>query len=450
MMQQKLKQPPMQRNNTKPMADLLSRERCLQLSQYMIDGAEAGSIAALWINLDRFQQVNESFGYQGGDDILAAISHRLDDAIGSDCHLGHLGADEFVALLYAENAKTVTELAERIVACIETPMPCGDLILHPSARIGIAVLEAGENAVSLLQRADQAMHRAKRNNKRWLHADVDSGTLHVQQPPARTLLDIESKLHRAIETGGLELHYQPVLRTDGSIASVEALMRCTIDGQALNPNVFIPIAEKTNLIIRLGEWSLAQGALFARRLQDAGHDIKVAVNISRAQLLSSHFSQVLSSALIYAKVPAERLELELTESLFMDMSMTVQENICDVRAAGVTLAIDDFGTGYSCLANLKDIHAARLKLDRAFVAALPTDQRAYAIVKAMTRLGQELGMEVIAEGVETEAQMQALRQARVDAAQGHLYASAMSGDALMEWLQTQQQSQKQKQEVDSV
>ena len=184
------------------------------------------------------------------------------------------------------------------------------------------------------------------------------------------MLDIESKLHRAIETGGLELHYQPILRTDGSIDSVEALMRCTIDGQVLAPSVFIPVAEKTGLIIRLGEWTLSQGALFARRLQEAGHDLKVAVNISRAQLLSPHFSQVLSSALIYAKVPAERLELELTESLFMDMSSTVQENICDVRAAGVTLAIDDFGTGYSCLANLKDIHAAKLKLDRAFAAAL--------------------------------------------------------------------------------
>jgi EAL domain-containing protein (putative c-di-GMP-specific phosphodiesterase class I) len=220
-------------------------------------------------------------------------------------------------------------------------------------------------------------------------------------------------------------------------------MRCTVDGQAFPPAAFIPVAEKTGLIIRLGEWCLSQGALFARRLEEAGFPLKVAVNISRAQLLSPHFSQALSSALIYAKVPAERLELELTESLFMDMSSTVQNNLCDVRAAGVSLAIDDFGTGYSCLANLKDIHASKLKLDRAFAAALPEDKRAYAIVKAMTRLGQELGMTVVAEGVETEAQMDALRRAHVDAAQGHLYASAMSDDTLLEWLRSRTQIQTQ-------
>jgi diguanylate cyclase (GGDEF)-like protein len=424
------------------MADLLSRERCLQLSQYMIDGAEPGTIAALWINLDRFQQVNESFGYEGGDEILSAIALRLDHAVGQDAHLSHMGADEFVCLLYAENETIVTDLAEQISACIEVPLMQGDLILHPSVRIGIAMLQAGENAIGLLQRADQAMLRAKRSNTRWVQAHV-ADALQPYQTPARTVLDIESKLHRAIETGGLELHYQPILRIDGSIDSIEALMRCTIDGQVLTPNVFIPVAEKTGLIIRLGEWSLSQGALFARRLEEAGHDIKVAVNISRAQLLSPHFSQALSGALIYAKVGADRLELELTESLFMDMSSTVQENICDVRAAGVTLAIDDFGTGYSCLANLKDIHAAKLKLDRAFAAALPDDPRAYAIVKAMTRLGQELGMSVVAEGVETEAQMQALRKARVDAAQGHLYASAMSGDTLLEWLHSYKQNKNQ-------
>ena len=425
------------------MADLLSRERCLQLSQYMIDGAEPGTIAALWINLDRFQQVNESFGYQGGDEILAIIAQRLDHATGHDAHLSHMGADEFVCLLYAENESVVTDLAAQIASHVEAPLIRGDLTLHPSIRIGIAMLEADENAISLLQRADQAMHRAKRSNTRWLHARTDVDGMQPHQTPARTVLDIESKLHRAIETGGLELHYQPILRVDGSIDSIEALMRCTIDGQVLAPSVFIPVAEKTGLIIRLGEWTLSQGALFARRLEEAGHNIKVAVNISRAQLLSPHFSQALSGALIYAEVPADRLELELTESLFMDMSSTVQENLCDARAAGVSLAIDDFGTGYSCLANLKDIHAAKLKLDRAFAAALPDDPRAYAIVKAMTRLGQELGMVVVAEGVENEAQMQALRQARVDAAQGHLYASAMSGDTLLEWLRNYKQTETQ-------
>lgn len=430
----------MQRNTIKTMADLLSRERCLQLSQYMIEGAAAGTIAALWINLDRFQQVNETFGYGDGDKILATIGQRLDEAIGHDAHLGHMGADEFVCLLYAEDEATITELAQRIEACIKRPLSWDGMTLHPSARIGIAILGDDENAISLLQRADQAMHRAKRSNQRWLYAE-DATQKPPASLPARTELDIESKLHRAMETGGLELQYQPILRLDGTVESVEALMRCTLDGQPLPPSVFIPIAEKTGLITPLGEWTLGQGALFARRLQEAGHDFKVAVNVSRAQLLSSTFAQTLSSALIYAKIAADRLELELTESLFMDMSRIVQENLCDVRATGVTLAIDDFGTGYSCLANLKDIHAAKLKLDRAFAAALPADPRAYAIVKAMTRLGQELGMSVVAEGVENEAQMQAMKQAQVNGIQGYLYARAMSGDTLLEWLQNRTPSQ---------
>jgi len=288
------------------------------------------------------------------------------------------------------------------------------------------------------------MHRAKRSNQRWLYAHADDATQQTQASlPARTELDIESKLHHAMETGGLELHYQPILGLDGRVESVEALMRCNIDGQMLPPGVFIPVAEKTGLITQLGEWTLGQGALFARRLAEAGHDLKVAVNVSRAQLLSPTFAQTLSSAVIYAKIPAVRLELELTESLFMDMSRTVQENLCDVRATGVTLAIDDFGTGYSCLANLKDIHAAKLKLDRAFAAALPDDPRACAIVRAMTQLGKELGMLVVAEGVENMAQLQVLKQAGVNGIQGHLYASAMSGDALLEWLGNRAQNKNQ-------
>ncbi len=423
-------------NDTNTIAGLLSRARCVQLAQYMISGATPGSIAALWINLDRFQQVNHSFGYSGGNKILSIIADRLELAAGNGVHLGHMGADEFLCLLHTEEHGQAVALAEHIMAALEEPIMLNETKLHPAARIGIALLEPGEDSTSLLQRADQAMHLAKRNGQRWLQAEGDhtaaTGSCSIL---ANTELEIESKLHQAIESGGLSLHYQPILRQDGSIDAVEALMRCTVNGRDISPTLFIPVAEKTGLITRLGEWTMTQGALFARRLGEAGYPIKVAVNISRAQLLAPHFSQALSSALIYAELPAERLELELTESLFMDMSATVQENLCDARAAGVSLAIDDFGTGYSCLANLKDIHAAKLKLDRAFAMALPEDARALAIVKAMTRLGQELGMTVVAEGVETRAQMHALLQAGVDAAQGYLFATALPGDDLLAWLE---------------
>ena len=195
------------------------------------------------------------------------------------------------------------------------------------------------------------------------------------------------------------------------------------------------MAEKTGLIIRLGEWSLLAGARQASHLAAAGHRTKVAINVSRAQLASPKFAQALHAALLCADVSPELIELELTESLFMDISETVQANLHAARKAGVGLAIDDFGTGYSCLANLKDIPATKLKLDRAFVVVLPHDRRAFAVVKAMAQLGRELGMTVVAEGVEDPAQIEALREAGADAIQGFVHARAMPEETLLQWLQ---------------
>jgi EAL domain-containing protein (putative c-di-GMP-specific phosphodiesterase class I) len=252
---------------------------------------------------------------------------------------------------------------------------------------------------------------------------------------AREELAIESDLHTALETGGLQLHFQPILRLDGRIEAVEALMRCNANGRHISPVKFIPVAEKTGLIVRLGEWCLLQGGHYAARLHRAGIPAKVAINVSRAQLTSPKFIQALHGTLICTDVAPALIELELTESLFMDLSEVVQTNLRSARSIGVGLAIDDFGTGFSCLANLKDLPATKLKLDRAFVSVLPEDRRAFAVVKAMTQLAQELGMTVVAEGVETQGQMDALVQAGVDATQGYLHASPMSEDALLAWLE---------------
>ncbi|HTJ97649.1 MAG TPA: bifunctional diguanylate cyclase/phosphodiesterase [Rhodocyclaceae bacterium] len=415
----------------------ISREHCIRLAIELVANSNTHSagVIALWINLDRFQQVNQSLGYVDGDVMIGIIADRLQHIAGPEAHLGKMGADEFVCLLNSSEPQTAVMVAQAMMRAIEEPVELGGITLHPSACIGIASLEQDEDALSLLQRADQAMLAAKRSGgKRWLVSRAEAGSAVGRATLARVELDIESKLHQAMQNGGLTLHYQPILRADGSIDAVEALMRCTVNGESIPPSKFIPVAEKTGLVIRLGEWTLSQGALFARQLSDAGFPLKVAVNVSRAQLLAPHFSQAVTSALIFARLSAEHLELELTESLFMDMSPVVQENLCNARAAGIGLAIDDFGTGYSCLANLKDIHATKLKLDRSFVVVLPEDQRAFAIVKAMTSLGQELGMTIVAEGVETLAQQNSLNEAGVNAIQGYIYAHAMPGDTLLEWL----------------
>lgn len=393
-------------------------------------------LALLWIDLDRFKQVNESFGHHGGDAVIAQIALRLRNKTGMRAAWCRMAGDEFVCIVPNSDLDHARQLAFDLLRVIEAPLPLGDTLLRPSASIGIAVHEANEDPFSCLERADRAMSTAKRAGGGRVVISGDEpvpGRLGILL--AREELELENKLHIALENGGLDLHYQPIVGFNGRIETVEALMRCTTDGCDISPAKFIPIAEKTGLITRLGEWSLLAGARFAHRLDAAGQRTKVAINVSRAQIASPNFSQALHAALLCANVKPELIELELTESLFMDISETVQKNLRAARDAGLGLAIDDFGTGYSCLANLKDIPATKIKLDRAFVIVLPHDRRAFAVVKALTQLGSELGMTVVAEGVEEQSQLDSLREAGVHAIQGYIHARPMPEEELLQWLQ---------------
>jgi EAL domain-containing protein (putative c-di-GMP-specific phosphodiesterase class I) len=205
-------------------------------------------------------------------------------------------------------------------------------------------------------------------------------------------------------------------------------------GVHMSPQEFIPVAETTGLIARLGEWSLLEGMRCAARLRDQGRPTKVAINVSRAQLLSKGFLAALHAALLCSNVDPRLIELEVTESLFMDHSPTVQTHLNSIRAVGVGLAIDDFGTGYSCLGSLKDLPVTKLKFDRAFICVLPEDRRAMTIVKYMTQLAKELGIQVVAEGVETNDQRVTCEVAGVHATQGYLHARPMPEDELLSWI----------------
>ena len=426
---------------TKPKLDritgLLDRYSGVQAATRLIAEAKARrtNLSALWLDLDRFRQVNESFGHLGGDSVIARISQRISSTVTKRCALSRVGDDEFVCLLPEVDVHGAKQIAHNLLRVIEVPLEVGNIVFRPSVSIGIATHLPDEDPLSLLERSDRAMLEAKRQggNCFLISGDEPSpGRLDIEL--AREELSIESDLHGALETGGLQLHYQPIIRFDGRVEAVEALMRCTANGRQIPPGKFIPVAEKSRLIARLGEWSLLQGARCAARLRDAGLPAKVAINVSRAQLTSPNFVSALHVALICAKVEPALIELELTESLFMDFSSTVQSNLFSARTTGVGLAIDDFGTGYSSLSNLKDLPATKLKLDRAFVCVLPQDRRAFAVVKAMTYLAHELGMTVVAEGVETQGQMDALEAAGVDAIQGFLLARPMPDAMLSNWL----------------
>jgi diguanylate cyclase (GGDEF)-like protein len=406
--------------------------------------AEANSrrslLAVLWVDMDRFRQVNDSFGHAGGDSVIVRIAERIRSCVSTPGEFLRMGSDEFVVLIPGLDRIGAEQLAGKLLLEIDMPMPIDDILIRPSASIGIALVQVDDYPLGLLERADRAMIEAKRQGGNRIVISGDepiAGRLGVQL--AREELAIESALHAALESGGLQMEFQPIIRQDGSVEAVEALMRCNAHGLMIPPEKFIPVAEKTGLIFRLGEWSLLQGAQCAALLREQCTTTKVAINVSRVQLTSTSFMQALHGALICANVAPALIELELTESLFMDLSATVQANVRGARAAGVGLAIDDFGTGYSCLSSLKDLPATKLKLDRAFIGVLPRDRRAFAIVRAMTQLARDLGMIVVAEGVETKEQLDACEAAGVDATQGFFNACPMSGEALMLWMKSGKQ-----------
>jgi diguanylate cyclase (GGDEF)-like protein len=416
----------------------LDRGGCLRAAVRLADTCRSQrlALAVLWLDLDRFKQVNESFGHLGGDAVIGRMAVRLSESFSGRAELCRMGGDEFVFLLPDCGRKQAEEMAAELLRAVAQPIEIGNIRLRPSGSVGVALLDSAEDPLSFLERADRAMIEAKRlGGGRYIVSGDERVPGRVGVLLAREELAIESQIHAALENGGLTLHYQPIVRFDGSVEAAEALMRCNVHGESIPPGKIIPVAEKTGLIVRLGEWSLMHAAQHARLLRDSGLATRVAVNVSRAQLTAPRFIEALYAAFYCADIVPELLELELTESLFLDVSDTIQSNLLAARKAGVSLAIDDFGTGYSCLADLKNIPATKLKLDRAFVRVLPEDKRSLAVVRAVAQLGRELGMTVVAEGVETAEQYAVLADVGLDAVQGFYCARPMDGQALVAWLE---------------
>lgn len=434
--------PTQQQRSFDPVSGFLNRNAGFDAAARLLAEARQKQIplSALWIDMDRFRQINHSFGHEGGDRLIGQIAGRIRHAVPASSEFIRVGGDEFVVLIPALGPLRVEEIARNMLFDIEQTITLDGVLIRLSASIGIALSQDGDDAGSLLERADRAMMGAKnQGGNRFLASGQEHRADIIGMRLAREELVIEGLLHGALEKGGLQLHYQPIVRLDGTIEAVEALMRCTGLQPPLMPGRFIPVAEKTGLIGRMGDWSLLESSRCAARLRDLEHGAKVAINVSRLQLIEPGFLPTLHGALVCADVPPELIELELTESLFMDVSPIVQANLHRVYEAGIGLAIDDFGTGFSSLSRLKDIPATKLKIDRSFVQALPHDPRNRVIVKAMTQLGQDLGMMVVAEGVETQDELDACHVAGVDATQGYLHARPMAEADLLVWMQARGQ-----------
>lgn len=385
---------------------------------------------ALWVDINRFRAINHSFGHLAGDYLVQVVAERIAAIVDNSGYVARMSGDEFLLILGEADLEYALSVVEQLEQSVSSEIVIEGVLLHPTLSTGIALLNENEDPVQWVLRADRAKNMAKKRagNSHYVSGERPHSTGHLLD---RAEFEIEAKLHKAIETGGISLHYQPIIRLDGEIEALEALIRCYVDGEFLSPGMVIPVAEKTGLIIRLGEWVMSQGATLARKFETEGKRIKVAINVSRAQLLTSRFADSLQAALLISGVTPELLELELTESLFLDGSPQVQANLKCARESGVCLAIDDFGTGYSTLATLKDIPASKLKLDKTFVDVLPGDARAAAVVRAIATLGRDLGMTVVAEGVERSEQRDCLEKLCVDALQGYLVSRPLPIDKLV-------------------
>ena len=381
--------------------------------------------AVLFLDLDNFKKINDTLGHPVGDQLLSAAARRLSECLREEDVLARLGGDEFVLLLPClGQARDAAVVARKLIASLERPFNIDGQELSISTSIGIALHpEDGSDVDQLLKHADTAMYSAKnagRNDFHFFTADMNSR--------AYARLMLENALRHAIARHELELDYQPQWAMPGQrLVGVEALVRWNVPGRGrVPPAEFIPLAEETGLIDASGEWVLHEATRQQVAWQAAGlPPITMAVNISALQSRRPGFVERVRRALADAGVSTGSVELELTESALMQPGEDVEAQFASLRGLGIGLALDDFGTGYSSLMYLKRLPLTRLKIDRSFVRDLPGDPEDAAIATATLSIARDLGLEVVAEGVETEAQRDFLLQRDCPVMQGYLFARPM-------------------------
>ena len=402
-----------------------------RISQAMAKVAEQGGCFSLmFIDLDGFKPVNDAFGHHVGDRLLREVALRLREQLRSQDTLARIGGDEFVLLVRLAEPDDAPQVATRQVSLLAKSFRVDEHDLQISASIGIALYPGnGQSAEELLMNADAAMYHAKGGGKNgYSFFDVSMNT------NARKQLQLLQDLRQALEHNQFRLHYQPKFdASNGKPVGAEALLRWEHPQQGLlQPDDFIELAEKTGLIIPIGEWVLNEACRQMRIWFDQGYSHwRIAVNLSALQFCYSGLVDSVVSALERHQLPANSLTLEITETTAMsdaDASMTVLQKLSHM---GVDLSIDDFGTGYSSLMYLKRLPANELKIDRGFVRDLEHDSDDAAIVSAIVALGQALGLRIVAEGVETDTQQSFLTTLGCDSLQGFLLGQPLPAEQFM-------------------
>jgi len=391
-------------------------------------------LAVLFIDLDLFKKINDSLGHPAGDQLLQAVATRLSACVRAKDTVARLGGDEFVVVLDdISDMTSVVSLAEMILFAIAAPLTIDNHPVYVSASIGISTFpNDGNDSVTLLANADAAMYKAKESGRNafWF-CDAELTQL------ARHQLNLESALRRALQEQEFVLHYQPQIEVaTGAVVGVEALIRWNHPASGLiPPGEFIPFAEQTGLIVPLGEWILLAACRQLKAWLDEGiGSITVAVNISPRQFASRDILKQIRSALDTTGIPPQLLELEITEGAIMERGEHAADALKALKALGVRLSIDDFGTGYSSLAYLRRFPIDTLKIDQSFMRDIPHDESAIEITKTIIALGQNLHMQVLAEGVETEAQFRFLKSLGGNLSQGYLHSRPVAAAVLADFL----------------
>ena len=397
-----------------------------RLQQGILTAASYGTrLAVVFVDLDRFKLINDCLGHDAGDELLCVMAARFKSCVREFDTVARLGGDEFVLLINGQGGPdSMTGRMERILEIVSQPWRSAHGEFEITCSMGIALYpDAGADAAALLKHADSAMYRAKehgRDNFQFFTSDLNALT--------NERLELESNLRRALERGQFQLHYQPrVELASGRIVGCEALLRWQLPGRgAVDPSRFIPVAEETGLIGPIGAWALQTACAQAKAWQRAGlPPLSVSVNVSARQFRGADLAELIGAVLGATGLEPHHLEIELTESMIMHDAERMIEALHAIKRLGVQIAVDDFGTGYSSLSHLKRFPVSRLKVDRSFVRDIAGDGDAATIARAIIALGHNLGHKVVAEGVETESQLEFLRANDCDEVQGFLFAKPL-------------------------
>ena len=392
-------------------------------------------LALLFIDLDRFKDVNDTLGHPVGDALLLNVTQRLRGSLAADDLLARLGGDEFICLRdRIPSPQDAAALAERLLALFEAPFTVGENRLYLSASIGISLTSAGRQDVDqLVRQADAAMYQAKALGRNRHHFYTEEMTAQAQER-----IRLEGRLRGAIAAGELSLHFQPrVDSADGRLSGAEALLRWNSAELGLVPPArFIPVAEVTGYIEELGAWVLEQTCTQLAAWDAAGlHLPSVSINLSVKQLERGNFPSLLQDCIRRHGLDASRLEIELTESVVLVLEDALAR-LGELKALGVRLALDDFGTGYSSLSYLNRLPVQVLKIDRSFISGIGLRRSDESIVKAMVDIARSLQLVSVAEGVETQQQLAFLQQLDCAEVQGFLYGAAIPApDFRVRWLE---------------